>query len=200
MLLAGFICSFFTGKTEATVNALFEGATDAVGLCIGLAGVMCLWSGVVRIAEESGLTGFISRKFKPIIKFLFPGISKDNKAVSAVVMNMAANFLGLGNAATPLGIKACNEIKRVQVEKHGYSAGQTAGPDMCMFIIINTASIQLVPATVMALAHAAGSANPGEIVLQVWITSLVTFLISIILAKIMEGFVFGGRRGGYKPH
>lgn len=187
MLLAGFICSFFTGKTEAAVNAVFDGASGAVELCIGLLGVMCLWSGIVKIAENSGLTNFISEKCKPFIRLLFPGISKDDKAVSAVVMNMAANFLGLGNAATPMGIKACREIKRVQIEKYGFSGGQDAGPDMCMFIIINTASIQLIPATTIALASAAGSVNPGNIMLPVWITSSITFFISVVMAKIMAG-------------
>lgn len=184
LLIIGFVTSVFTGKIEATVNAAFDACTAAVELCIGILGVMCLWCGLVKITEKSGLAKFIGRISRPFVRFLFPKTAHDEKAISAIMMNITANFLGIGNAATPLGIKACKEIKRVQLNDEGRINQEIASDDMCMFIIINTASIQLIPSTIMALAQASGSNNPSNIIVPIWITSGLTFLISVIMVKV----------------
>ena len=188
MMIIGFVTAAFTGKIDETVNAMFESCSGAVQLCIGLLGVMCFWCGIVKIAEKSGLTEKFAKLARPFIKFLFPRASKSDRALSAIVMNFAADILGLGNAATPLGIKACQEIKNVEVQEKGLSYRKEASDEICMFLIINMACIQLIPATVIAMRAAAKSSNPSSILAPTWIVSIISFVLSIVLAKLFAGF------------
>ena len=165
------------GKIESISNAAISSCSDAVTLFITLLGIMCFWSGLMNIASKSGLTQKISNLFKPIIKFLFPDIKGDKKASEAISMNMTANLLGLGNAVTPLGIAAMNELDRL----NGHST--EASVSMKMLTVLNTASIQLIPTTVIALRLAKGSQSPFSIMPAVWVTSFLSVCAGIAVIK-----------------
>lgn len=178
MLFIAFAAGIFTGRVEEVSNSLITGAKDAAALCFSLLGVMCLWTGLAKIAEKSGLTNIFAALLYPVTKILFPKLKKGSAALSAIVMNIVANLLGMGNAATPLGIKAMKELDKLNPDKG------TATDEMCMFAVINTASVQLIPATLIALRESYSSENPGEIILAVWITSIIVIFIGTSLAKI----------------
>ena len=180
MILVSFVVSIFTGKIEATTNGAMDGAKLAVETSIGLLGSMCLWTGLAKIAEKSGLVEIFAKVLKPITKVIFPKINPDSAAHRCIILNMVANLLGMGNAATPLGINAMKELDRLNKHKN------TASNEMCMFVVINTASIQLIPSTVIALRQMYGSQNPSEIVSPVWICSICAVLVGVIAAKLFE--------------
>jgi len=178
MIVLSVICGFLTGKIGDVSNALITGADDGVKMTISLMGVMCFWSGIMNIAEKSGVTEIIAKILKPVTKILFPKL-KDEKAINAIIMNMTANMLGLSNAATPLGLKAMKELNK-------YSDGKTATDEMCMFIVINTASLQIIPATIIAMRQAAGSATPTDIIIPVWLCSICVITVGVVTAKIFS--------------
>lgn len=180
MILIGFLVALFFGDLEAATQAALDNAKYAVELCIGLLGIYALWLGLMRVAEKSGLVEAISKKMQGIMSFLFPDVPAGHPAMGAMTMNLIANMLGLGNAATPLGIKAMNELQRINKQK------DVATHDMCMFLIINTSSVQLIPTTVIALRSSAGSLNPGEIVGTTLITTIISTLVGIIAAKMFR--------------
>jgi len=177
MLLIGFVVGFLNGRIDEVTKAILDSAKVAIDLSIALLGVLCLWSGVMEIASKGGMVKAIANSIRPVTRLLFPGVPKEHPAQAAMVMNMVANFLGLGNAATPLGLKAMNELQKLNNDK------DTATDDMCMFLIINACCIQLVPATIIAVRVASGSANPTGILAGVWITSLCCSVIGVVLAK-----------------
>ena len=178
MMITAVICGIFTGRINQISEALMSGAEDAVTMTISLMGIMCFWTGIMNIAENTGVTNMIARILTPITKILFPKL-KDEKAKSAIIMNMTANMLGLSNAATPLGLKAMQELNRM-------SDGKTATDEMCMFIVINTASLQIIPSTVIALRQAAGSAVPTDIIIPVWVCSICVITVGVVAAKIFS--------------
>ena len=178
MIITSVICGLFTGKIAEISNALITGADDAVAMTISLMGIMCFWTGIMNIAENTGVTDIIAKILKPVTKILFPNL-KDKKAINAIIMNMTANMLGLSNAATPLGLKAMEELNR-------YSDGKTATDEMCMFMVINTASIQIIPTTIIAMRQAAGSATPTDIIIPVWICSICVVVTGVITVKIFS--------------
>lgn len=191
LLAAGFVVAVFNGRLEQATQALLKSSAEATELCIGLLGVMCLWSGLMNIARESGLIRLLARIMQPAMKFLFPGIPKGHPAAGAVIMNLAANFLGLGNAATPLGIKAMTELQRLN-PLPGVSTDA-----MSMFLVLNTSAIQLVPATIIAVRSASGSVNAVEVVASIWVASLCATIAGVASAKIMSGH--GKGAGGSMP-
>lgn len=180
LLIIGFAVGIMNGRIEAVTQAAIDSTSTAVNLCIGLLGVMCLWTGLMAIAERSGLVGYIARAVRHVMKFLFPGIPKGHPALGAIVMNLVANFLGLGNAATPLGLKAMGELQKLNPKK------KTASNDMSMFLVLNTSAIQLIPATIIAVRSAAGSANPAEIIGPIWIASACATAAGVIITKILS--------------
>ena len=184
MIIISFVVAIFTGQVDNTAKAAMEGAGSAVETCIGLLGVMCLWTGIAKVAENSGLTEVFAKLLRPITKIMFPKLKSDSAALRAIVMNMVANLLGMGNAATPLGIRAMHELDKINTCK------DTASDEMCMFVVVNTASIQLIPATVIALRQVYGSQNPSEIVVPVWICSICAVTVGVTAAKL-----FCNRRG-----
>lgn len=181
MILIAFIVAALTGRIEETTKAALDSAGTAVQMGIGLLGVMCLWTGLMNICEKSGLIHVIARLIKPITKLLFPRIPPDSPAMGAIVLNMVANIMGLANAATPLGLKAMKELQKLNGGRN------EASNAMCMFVVINTASIQLIPTTVLAVRSAQGSANPFEIIVTVWMTSICAITVGVIVAKILQG-------------
>ena len=164
------------GMEQVSISAVNE-CSNAVTLAIQLAGVMCLWSGLMRIAEVSDLTGKLSRLFRPVMKLLFWHLPADSKAAKAIIMNLTANLLGLGNAATPLGIAAMKELEKISPRKG------IASNEMALLVVLNTASLQLIPTTTAALRLAAGSAAPMEILPAVWLASSMSILSGILAAK-----------------
>lgn len=178
MIIISILTGAFTGKISDVSNALMAGAKDAATLCFSLLGIMCLWTGLSKIAENSGLTKLLALFLHPVTKILFPKLKKGSSALNAIVMNIVANLLGMGNAATPLGIKAMKELDKLNPDK------DVASDEMCMFAVINTASVQFIPATLIALRETYSSNNPGEIILAVWFTSIIVIFIGTALAKL----------------
>ncbi len=179
MIVVSVIFGLITGRIDAVSSAALEGAGAAVTLCIGICGITCLWTGVMEVMRRSGISNALKNLFLPFLSRLFPG-SKNNKSImEAVAANVSANLLGLGNAATPLGIKAATEMAAA-------SRGSTATDDMCTLVVINTASIQLIPATVAAVRAAAGASNPFDILPAVWVTSLASVTVGVIVAKLLK--------------
>ena len=180
MILISIITSLFTGRVEETAAAAAEGAASAIQNCISLLGIMCLWTGLSKIGEAAGLIRLLTRILRPLLKLIFSRLKSDSAASSAIVMNVVANLLGMGNAATPLGIKAIGELSRLN---RGRSV---ASDEMCMFVVINTASIQLLPATLISMRQSWGSANPGEVIVPVWIVSVCALIVGVTVAKLLE--------------
>ena len=178
MMIIAVICAIFTGRVDELSASMIDGAEGGVTLTISLMGIMCLWSGIMNIAENTGATTFVAKLLQPVMKILFPKL-KDKKAKEAIVMNMTANMLGLSNAATPFGIKAMNELKRL-------SNSKDATDEMCMFIVINTASIQIIPSTVIALRQSAGSTAPTEIIIPVWLCSICVVTVGVLAVKLFS--------------
>lgn len=180
MILISIAVSMFTGKVEATAAAAVDGAAAAVEMCIALLGIMCLWTGLAKIGERAGLVKLIAKLLRPLTRLIFPKLEQDSKALGSIVMNVVANLFGMGNAATPLGIKAMGELD--QRNKHSSRASN----EMCMFVVINTASIQLIPTTLISLRQTYGSAHPGEVIVPIWIVSVCALLVGITVAKLLE--------------
>lgn len=180
MIVVSFVTAIFTGRIDAVTNGAMEGAASAVDTCLGLLGSMCLWTGIAKIAEHSGLVEVFARLLRPVTKIIFPKLKSNSAAHQAIVMNMVANILGMGNAATPLGIAAMKELDKLNGRK------SVASDEMCMFVVVNTASIQLIPATVISMRQMYGSAAPSEIVIPVWISSILAVTVGVAAAKIFQ--------------
>ena len=178
LVLFSYIFSFFAGTTEAVTAAVFSGAEKAVELVLSLLGMMCLWTGLLSVAEESGITAKIERLLSPLMRFLFPSLPEGSSARHAIVMSMTANLLGLSNAATPLGLSAMEKLQKQNLSP------DTATDHMCMFVVINTASITLIPTTLLTLRSAAGSAEPFSVMVPVWICSFLSVASGIFAAKL----------------
>ena len=184
MVVLSLVCGLVTGRIDAVANAAFEGAASAVELCIEMAGVMCLWSGVMEIMNACGLSFLLARSFRPVLRRLLPQASKDDETLSAISANVSANLLGLGNAATPLGIRAARRM--------AVGCGGIASNELCMLVVLNTASIQLLPTTIASVRAAAGSASPFDILPAVWISSILSVAAGLAAAAILSRL--GGRR------
>ena len=175
LVIASTVFAIISGNSSELGTAALDGAKAAVELCIGIGGVTCLWTGVMEIFEKSGIMAKLAKLLNPIISRLFPGKISDtaSKAISA---NISANLLGLGNAATPLGIAAAQELAN----------GSIATDSLCMLVVMNTASIQLIPTTAAALRSAYGSQTPFDIVPAVWFTSILSVTAGIIAAMVFR--------------
>ncbi|MCI8652811.1 MAG: spore maturation protein A [Angelakisella sp.] len=181
MILLSIITGAVGGNMAAVSTAAMNGCGQAVELVISLTGTICLWSGVMGIAEKSGLTDALSRAFRPLNRILFRGLSPDSPAIKAVSMNMAANLLGLGNAATPLGLAAMKELEKVN------PVPGTASQAMVTFVVLNTASLQILPTTTSYLRLAAGSKEPMEILPAVWLASAVSICVGVLMTRLLRG-------------
>lgn len=177
MILAAIACAFVTGRTEAVAAAAVTGAADAVQLCISMAGMLCLWMGVMEVMARSGLSSKLAKLLRPVLRRLFPAFAGDEGVMEAVSANMSANLLGLGNAATPLGLEASRLMAR--------NTPGVASDGLCMFVVCNTASIQLIPTTVASLRAAAGSPAPFDILPATWLASTLSVLAGVTAAKVM---------------
>jgi len=169
-------------KLGQVTTAALKGAGSAVEIALGLIGIMALWLGVMKVAEEAGLTNIIARIVRPLTRRLFPQIPEDHPAIGAMIMNIAANMLGLSNAATPLGLKAMEELDKLNPEK-----GE-ATDDMCTFLVINTSAITLIPATAIAIRASLGSANPQMIIIPSILAASCATLVGLTTVKLIQAF------------
>lgn len=180
LIIAGTVVGIATGNAPAIENAAIEGAKEAALLCVSLLGAYALWLGLLNVAKEAGLIESLARCMRRIIRLLFPDVPKGDEANGYITLNIVANMLGMGNAATPFGLKAMKALQALN------SSPQRATDSMCMLLIINASSVQLLPLTVIALRSAAGSAAPAEIVLSALIATTVTTFVGILAGKIFQ--------------
>ena len=178
MVAAAVACGLLNGTIGAVSAAAMEGARAAVDLCLSIAGMLCLWSGVMEVMRRSGLSGQLSRLLRPVLGRLFPEAAGDQRIMDSISANVSANLLGLGNAATPLGIEAAKGLAKK-------SPGR-ASDGLCMLIVCNTASIQLIPTTVAAVRAAEGCAAPFDILPAVWLASGLSVCAGILACKLLS--------------
>lgn len=185
MLLAGFAVAAFTGRMESVTEIIFSASEKGVSISIGLISIMTFWLGIMRIIEKSGLINYIKILLKPAARFLFPRIPGDHPAMNAILMNMSANLLGMGSAATPFGLKAMGELQ----ELNNHSS--RASDEMCTFLAINTSSLTIIPTTVIGLRVATGSLNPTEIVGTTIVATLSSTAAALLFDRLLRRFYRG---------
>ena len=169
--------AIFTGNVENLNKSIFDSTENAVNLSLTLLGMTCLWNGIIEVASNTKIIEYLSKILKPIIKKIFGNLNE--KSYNNIVMNIIANMLGLGNAATPLGLKAMNELQKDNENKEKLS------DNMMLLIVLNTASLQIIPTTVIAIRSSLGSKNPTNIIFPVWISTICSLTVGIICAKII---------------
>ena len=183
-------CAFFvlsvvysavTGNLSEITSAIFDASAKAVNLSISLTATICFWSGIMQITSDCGIAEVIASLLRPVTKIIFPELKENSRALSAIVMNITANLLGLGNAATPIGLDAMHELDR----ENNFSCD--ASDAMCRFVVMNTASLQLVPTTIIGLRTVYGSSDPASILIPVWITSAITLTAGLLCTKLLNG-------------
>ncbi|MGO0060950.1 nucleoside recognition domain-containing protein [Brevibacillus fluminis] len=177
LIVASIGVAMFNGRIEMISQAMFEGAKSGVTVCFGLLSILAFWMGIMRIAEKAGLLELVARAMSPLVQRLFPDVPKGHPAIGYILSNMSANLLGLGNAATPFGIKAMEELQKLNPDK------QRATPAMCTLLAINTASITLIPTTMIAIRFQFGSANAAEIVGTTLIASFAATIFALVLDR-----------------
>ncbi|TCP59520.1 spore maturation protein A [Tumebacillus sp. BK434] len=177
MILAGVVVAALNGRMDLVTNAVLNGAKQGVVVCLGLLSIMVFWLGLMKIAEAAGLVQSFAKVLYPLARFLYPSVPKDHPAMGSIVANMSANMLGLGNAATPLGLKAMRELQDLNPDK------QTASDAMCTLLAINTSGLTIIPATVIGLRLQYGSANPTEIVVSTLLATLLATTTAVLLDR-----------------
>lgn len=179
MMLVSIVVAFATGRTQELTAAMNEGAQAAVTLSVSMLGMMCAWTGIMHMAEQAGFVNKLAKLFSPVIRRLFPDFAEELSVQNKMAMNFSANLLGLGNAATPLGVAAMKEMARLH-------PGDAPCRGTMLFVVINTASLQLIPTYAATLRGNYGSANPYDILPAVWMVSLLSLTVCIVAAKWME--------------
>lgn len=180
MIIFSMCMAFFGGNVQMLTQTMLESSQSAVELCISSVGSLAMWMGVMRIAENAHLIDALARRMTPVLNFLFPDVPKDHPARKYIATNIIANFLGLGWAATPPGLKAM-----IELQKLNKSHPKTATHAMCMFLIVNISSVQLISINMISYRHAFGSANPTEIVAPSIIATCISTIVAVIYAKFM---------------
>ena len=178
MVTASLLCGLITGKIDAVSTAAMEGAASAIELSLSMAGILCLWSGVMEVMSQCGLSTLLAGCFRPVLRRLLPQAAKDSETLAALTANVSANLLGLGNAATPLGIRAARRM--------AVGCGGVASNELCLLVVLNTASIQLLPTTIASVRSAASSASPFDILPAVWLSSVLSVTAGLGAAAILS--------------
>lgn len=178
-IILSFVYAIFNGNIEEFNNSIFTSCAQTVDLTLKLFGTMCLWNGLMKIVQETSLMTKLTKFISPLMKFLFPTMKKEDKEYKEITINIIANLLGIGNAATPLGLKAMQTMQEKNPQKDRIT------DSMAMFIVLNTASIQLIPSTVIAVRASLGSVNPSQIIVPVWIATIAADVAGIIASKIL---------------
>ena len=179
-IICSVVVAFCTHKMQEVSNAIMEASGQAVTICIGLIGVMSLWLGIMQIAQKAGLLDLFAKLLSPVLRLIFPDIPKDNPVQADITMNVAANALGLGNAATPMGIKAMEGLQKLNKNPK-----DTASDSMCTFLTINTAGVQILPVSVIAILMSLGATNATDIILPTLLTTFGALIIGILFVKFL---------------
>ncbi len=180
MILIGIVVASFNGNMPKITQAILDSSKDAITLCITMLGIVAMWSGIMEIAEKSGLIKALSKKMRPFLSYLFRDVPKDHKALDYISTNVIANLLGLGWASTPAGIKAMESLQTLNKDK------KVASKSMCMFLIFNMSSLQIISVNIVAYRTQYNSANPSEIIAPGLFATLVSTIVGIAFAKFME--------------
>lgn len=175
MVVLSLVFAALSGNLSSLATAALEGAQSAVDLCLAMSGVMCLWTGVMEVMNRCGLTEYLARLFRPLLRLLLPRASRDSETLAAISANLAADMLGLGNAATPLGIRAARRMSR--------GCEGIASDELCLLVVLNTASIQLIPSTLAGVRASLGAADPFDILFPVWLVSVLSVAVGLLAAK-----------------
>ena len=179
MIFSGFIVAAVNGRMEELSTAILESGEESVMMVIKLIGPMSLWLGIMKLAEETGLVKILAKLFRPVAKLLFPKIPEDNPALGSIMMNFSANLLGLGNSATPLGIKAMHQLQELN------DNSETASDAMCTFLVINTSSLTLIPSTILALRVSANSNQITSIIGTTLVATCCSTIVGVIVNKFL---------------
>ena len=189
MLIVGIIYGALTGNLNEVANGAINASKEAVSLAVALLGVTAMWSGLMEIASGAGIIDWMTRKIRPILRFLFPRITDGHPALEAISVNMIANFFGLGAAATPAGLRAMEELEGLEEERRKKGCGVprgTANREMCTFLIVNISSLQLIPVNVIAYRGQYGSVNPTAIVGPAIVATALSTLAGVVFCKVMD--------------
>lgn len=178
-IIVSFSYAIFSGNLEPLNAAIFDSTNDAIALSIKLLGTICLWNGIMQIANKTSIIDKLTKLLRPLISILFPEIRQNKQIQKEISMNMIANILGLGNAATPLGLKAMKSMQKENTKK------DTLSNSMLMFIVLNTASIQIIPTTVIAIRSSLNSSNPTSIIVPVWIATICAATAGIVVVTML---------------
>ena len=178
MVVLSLLFGLLTGRLDAVAKAALEGANAAIELSLSMAGILCLWSGVMEIMNVCGLSSALARAFRPLLRRLLPQASRDEETLAAISANVSANLLGLGNAATPLGIRAARRM--------ALGCDGAASDELCLLVVLNTASIQLLPATIASVRAAAGCRTPFDILPAVWLASVLSVTVGLLTARLLS--------------
>jgi spore maturation protein A len=187
MILSGVVAAAAQGRVDLVTRAALAGAKEAVAVCIGLISVLVFWMGMMRIAQDAGLLEKLARMLRPVVRFLFPSVPPNHPAMGYILSNISANLFGLGNAATPMGIKAMEELKKMNPDS------KTASPAMCTLLALNTSGFTLIPTTIIGLRMKYGSADPAEIIGTTLLATLCSTLVAILLDRWFRARYFRGR-------
>ena len=187
---AAVITAVFKGTMAEVSNSVFSSATTAIELAIGLVGGMTLFLGLMRVAQDSGLVQVLARALRPVFRFLFPDVPRDHPALGAIAMNFGANMLGLGDAATPFGLKAMQDLQTLNPDK------ESATDAMAMFVTLHSSSLQLIPVMVISLRAAAGSKNPSEIIVATIFATAASMTVAIVTSKVFARWYARRPQGG----
>lgn len=179
MIIVSYLYALFTGNIEKVNNSVFASVSDVVNLTMTLLGNMCLWCGIMNIVKNTKIIDILKRILRPLLRWLYPDEKNNEKVMENISINMVSNMLGIGNAATPAGIKAMEEMQKVNKSKNRLS------DSMATLIVLNTASIQLVPTTVLAIRSSLNSQNPTEIIIPIWISTVVGTVVGLLANKII---------------
>lgn len=181
-IIISFIYAILVGNVDSINNGIFDSCKSAIDLSLSLLGTMCLWSGIMEIAKKTSLIEKLTKALSPLMNFLFPEIRKEDSVHKEISMNIITNILGLGNAATPIGLRAMKSMQEQNKKK------DTLSNSMAMFIVLNTASLQLIPTTVISIRNSLGSNNPTEIMIPVWIATIGAAIAGVTMTKILMKF------------
>lgn len=189
LILFSFVASIITGNVGALSNAVIQGGQNAVELLLRLVAMLCLWGGIMEIAQQSGITAAVSKLLRPVLKLIFPRLRNEKYALEAISMNITANVLGLGNAATPLGLEAMRRLQLINEDT------ETASNEMIVFVVMNTAAMHIIPTTVATMRGQYGSKSPMEIMPASILTSFCALTVAIVCAKLGNKLKAPKRKG-----
>ena len=178
-IIISIVYAIISGNIDSINKSIFESTESVVTFSLTLMGMTCLWNGIIEVAANTKIIEYLSKILKPIIKFLFPKVKEDSKSSKSIIMNITANILGLGNAATPLGLKAMSELQKENKNKEELS------DDMMMLIVLNTASLQIIPTTVLTIRSSLGSENPNIIIFPIWIATICAAVVGVFITKLI---------------